>query len=293
MAGHNWMEQLQDPMCITQVAIPGTHDSGAYQPAGWWARPMTYAQHHTIAEQLAMGVRALDLRCGLNWRRTNYDLYHGPFQLPDSVDRTLDTIKAHLNDNPTEFVIIMLKFEPPGGWDWSDDLNNRINASLGNYLFRRPNPAPNPLRWPTVGELRGRVLVLSRFGQPHRYHYDTRAWQGNSRSIVLNNVGGGLAMRVQDLYNKPTFDQKIRAIMVSLAHAKAKARGRRDRTILHVNFTSYVVNRAQPRVTGDTLNNWLMTVRGDFMPMCGVICIDAATADIVSHIYNQNQPWFI
>jgi hypothetical protein len=258
---------------------------------------MTYAQHVGFAAQISYGVRVFDLRIGANYNpfSSDYGLYHGPFQLPDYVSDVVNTIKTHLTNNATEFVILLLKFEPWHGLDWSDNFNTKLNNWLGDFLFRRPthNQLPNPNRWPTVGELRGKVMVMSRFKKPHAHHYDTRAWQGNSGSIALNDVGGGLSMCVQDLYDKPGQVTKENAIKASLTAAKLSGRTQHNKTLLHVNFTSYVVNFAQPRDTGDTLNGWMNNVVGSFLPMTGLICIDAAKSDIVSHIYNQNQSLFM
>ncbi len=295
MAGNDWMSRLQDGLCINRIAIPGTHDTGAYQPPDWYSRPMTFAQHVNIPTQLGYGVRVLDLRVGGNWRMTNYDLYHGPFQLPDSVDKVLTAVMTHLHNNPSEFIILLLKFEPWHGKDWSDHFNNYLNTTLGNYLFKRPGPntMPRPARWPTVGELRGKVMVMSRFKKPHADHYDTRAWSGNGKKIELPSVGGGLSAEVQDLYDKPTFRTKQSAIRYSLAQAKINVYRKQVRSKLYINFTSYVQNYTQPRDVGDGTNEWLMSISGDDHPMIGLICIDAAKADIVEHIYTQNTPFFL
>lgn len=295
MAGNDWMSRLQDGLPINRIAIPGTHDTGAYQPPDWYSRPMTFAQHVNIPTQLGYGIRVLDLRIGGNWKMTNYDLYHGPFQLPDSVDKVITAVITHLDNNPTEFIILLLKFEPWLGFDWSEHFNKYLNTALGAYLFRRPtgHDLPHPLRWPTVGELRKKVMVLSRVKQPHAYHYDTRAWNGNSKKIALDDVGGGLSAEVQDLYDKPMLRVKQSAIRYSLAQAKIHVYRKRSKTKLYINFTSYVKNGTQPREVGDETNQWLMSVSGDDHPMIGLICIDAAKADIVEHIYNQNAAYFM
>lgn len=295
MAGNDWMSRLPDAIAINRIAIPGTHDTGAYQPPDWYSRPMTFAQHVNIPTQIGYGVRVLDLRIGGNWRMTNYDLYHGPFQLPDSVDKVIAAVLGHLQNNPTEFFILLLKFEPWLGMDWSDHFNKYLNDALGDYLFKRPTGGalPQPLRWPKLGEVRGKVMVLSRLKKPHAHHYDTRAWSGNSKKIDLGDVGGGLTAEVQDLYDKPTMRVKQSAIRYSLAQAKINIYRKRLRTKLYINFTSYVENGKQPREVGDPLNKWIMSIDGDDHPMIGLICIDAAKADIVEHIYNQNKAYFM
>ncbi|MBN2843687.1 MAG: hypothetical protein JXM68_11380, partial [Sedimentisphaerales bacterium] len=53
-ADNNWMQDLKDTALLSQLSIPGTHDSGArFEPIGGTAK----CQNLTIAEQLAIGVR--------------------------------------------------------------------------------------------------------------------------------------------------------------------------------------------------------------------------------------------
>ncbi|MBN2842929.1 MAG: hypothetical protein JXM68_07555, partial [Sedimentisphaerales bacterium] len=53
-AGNNWMAAQKDISLLSQLSIPGTHDSGArFEPIGGTAK----CQNLTIAEQLAIGVR--------------------------------------------------------------------------------------------------------------------------------------------------------------------------------------------------------------------------------------------
>lgn len=55
----NWMSALQDNVSLSQISVP-THDSGATVefPSG-----TAKTQNLTIAEQLNIGVRFLDIRC--------------------------------------------------------------------------------------------------------------------------------------------------------------------------------------------------------------------------------------
>lgn len=289
MAGNDWMSQLDDRRSITELAIPGTHDTGAYNPGDWseLTRPMTFAQSLDIPGQLNVGVRALDLRCGSNYYGKSFSLYHGPYQLPDYIPDVITSVVTFLNANPSEFVILMLKIEPPGSSDWSVKLNDIINDGLGNKLERRLN---RETRWPTVGEMRGKVLVLSRFPQPHQYHFDTRAWGGNVQDQTIQvtsaiyNHPQRLNVRLQDLYNKPTFQNKLQAVQALMRAAKTSAL-RRSTDTLFLNFASYVVMWAQPRDIGRNQMNPRLRAMAT---KCGVVCVDDADAATISSIYNDN-----
>jgi len=286
------MGPVDDGTSITHMAIPGTHDTGAYNPGDWaeWRRPMTFAQLLDIPGQLNAGVRALDLRCGSNYYGQSFSLYHGPFQLPDYVPDVIAAVDNFLTNNPSEFVILMLKIEPPGSSDWSTQLNTIINDGLGRKIYRRLN---RETYWPDLREVRGKALILSRFPNPHQFHFDTRSWGNNvtDQEITVTSAIQGypaqLSVHIQDLFNKPNLATKIQAIKVAVATAgRARATGQRDK--LYLNFTSYVVNFRQPRDVGIEAVPYLRNQVARFYPLFGVVCVDAADANLASLIYNAN-----
>lgn len=93
-----WMSYISDDTPITQMAIPGSHDSGCYGMP-WYAE----TQDLTFAEQLARGVRYFDIR--VNNSRDGYVVFHGPVNGVDYEDLLYD-IDEFMDANPTEFLIL-------------------------------------------------------------------------------------------------------------------------------------------------------------------------------------------
>ena len=60
----DWMGALPSHLRLDALTIPGTHDSGATRGGTW-----VTCQEMTIAEQLAAGVRHLDIRVRLHGGR--------------------------------------------------------------------------------------------------------------------------------------------------------------------------------------------------------------------------------
>ena len=59
-AGNDWMSPLDGGLLLSQLSIPGTHDSGArFEPLSRTAKCQTL----TIGQQLDAGARFLDIRC--------------------------------------------------------------------------------------------------------------------------------------------------------------------------------------------------------------------------------------
>lgn len=72
----NWMAELPDNLYVTQVSIPGTHDTATASVTGATA-VNSQCQTATIQQQLEAGVRVLDLRPGRALISSTIYCYHG------------------------------------------------------------------------------------------------------------------------------------------------------------------------------------------------------------------------
>ena len=158
----DWMAQLDDNTYFSQVSIPGTHDSATGE--GWTGllgmmagASMGQTQDLTIAQQLTCGVRAFDLRPCVNDNQLaiNHGVLQTKAMFPETLRQLCDFVTAH----PTEFVVVVMRHESDG-----DDNNSQWGELMTACLT---DEAVRPLlvsykRDITVGELRGKVLLLSR-----------------------------------------------------------------------------------------------------------------------------------
>lgn len=279
----NWMSKIDGGKHITEMAIPGTHDSGAY---GSTIKPMTRAQDHTIKEQLEIGIRALDIRCAATWGSNpltgkSYNVFHGPFDQGVSIQSVCTDIDNFLTQHNNEFVILMLKQE--GGYiDISTAINDIVNKTLGHRIFVKG------ANWPQLNQVRGRVLVLSRLRSPHKDHFDTTGWPDNPKNTVLANVGTAAQCGIilQDNYKSPPLNDKKIAIRLALI-AGYEAAAANNYNNLFVNYTSLVWKPWEPLWSGRTkVNPWIWSSCGYGK---GVICVDAADKPIAKHIVKLNN----
>ncbi len=166
-----WMAPLADSRMVADLSLPGTHN--ACTAEGWHLAQLisestAKAQDLTIDEQLKVGVRVFDLRPErvLNPATASYELRcsHGIVQTSLLVKDFFLKLKTFLAENPTEFCIVTCNLtnsnDPVGYSNWRKDFAELINGSDLSGLFADFKPAI------TVGEMRGRVLLLS------RYEYD-------------------------------------------------------------------------------------------------------------------------
>jgi 1-phosphatidylinositol phosphodiesterase len=99
----NWMSRLGDNTKVTQLSIPGTHDSGTFACAWYQDCDQSQCQSWNIYNQLRAGIRYLDLRIDI---RSDYlALGHGSVQFMALRDALKD-VSRFLNENPREFVIL-------------------------------------------------------------------------------------------------------------------------------------------------------------------------------------------
>lgn len=180
---NKWMSFLGDSTKINRITIPGTHDSGARTGGS-----MAQTQNKTITEQLEMGVRAFDIRCKVN--NGGFRLYHGVTQQPDTFDHVLEEYENFLAEHPGETIIMSMKQE--------DDDNDKFDSIMASYMAKNPDLWYTTNSIPTLGEVRGKIVLLSRYGGSSAPGIRLDPGFADNRTFEMNN---GVACRVQDHYN--------------------------------------------------------------------------------------------
>lgn len=275
-AGNNWMADQLNSLLLSQLSIPGTHDSGAlYEPFPGTAK----CQNLTIAQQLNAGVRFLDIRC--RHIDNAFTIHHGSVYQNQNFDDVLNAVIGFLNANPTETVIMSVKEEH------TPSNNTRsFEQTFDWYVSKNPGKWLLSSHIPKLSEARGKIVLFRRFGAGSLPKgIDASNWPDNT--TFANN-----RIRVQDQYQVSNNDNKWNAITAMFEDART---GPGD--ILHVNFTSGVKSGFLgipdiPGVSNDInsrLSNWLSSNTGR---RYGVVVMDFADAAKCNLIINGAQPHF-
>lgn len=273
-AGNNWMSPLDGNRLISQISIPGTHDSGArFEPFPGTAK----CQDLTISEQLEAGVRFLDIRC----RHLNdaFVIHHGSVYQNQNFDDVLNAVIGFLNSHPTEAVIMSVKEE------YNASGNTRsFEATFDSYVSKNPSKWNLSASIPTLAQARGKITLFRRFGASFTPKgIDASNWPDNT------TFSSGGRLRVQDWYNVSNNNTKWNYILAILNEAFYGGPG-----TLYVNFASGVQSIFGipniPNVSNDInsrLSNFFNANRsGRF----GVVLMDFADAAKCSMIYNTSFP---
>ncbi|PRT05249.1 hypothetical protein C6352_26610 [Bacillus thuringiensis] len=157
-----WMADLRDSFRISELSIPGTHGSMARFPLSLSAtNSLAVNQTMNLTTQLQAGIRYLDIRC----RHVNnsFPIHHGAiFQNAVFDYHVLDPIQTFLHNNPSETILMRVQQE------YTPQNNTRsFEATFAAYHNRYQHLFWNPTsNNPTLGETRGRIILLQQFGGP-------------------------------------------------------------------------------------------------------------------------------
>lgn len=276
VAMNNWMSSLPDNTSIAAISIPGTHDSGArVEPVAGTAK----CQDLTIAAQLEAGIRFLDIRC----RHINnaFAIHHGSIYQNLNFNDVLLACTGFLNSHPGEVIVMSVKEE----YDATGN-NRTFEQTFDTYVQQYSAYWSLGATVPTLGQVRGKIVLLRRFGATTTPKgIDATSW-GNNTTFTINN--GSASLKIQDQYVVPDNTVKWNNITALLTEAKAQTSN-----VLYINFTSgyrslifsipsipTVSNVINPNITSYFTTN----TQGRF----GIIPMDFASADRTSLIVNTN-----
>ncbi len=217
----DWMQRLSDDLLISDVTLPGTHDSATqYVQLSFFSK----CQSLNIGEQLDAGYRYLDIRLGAS--DDGLILMHGftkckkslaPWSEALTLDDVLKQCDSFLKEHPSECIVFAVKQEH--GDESVAEFEQMLDAVFAVYdgLLLPTGEIP------TVGEARGHIVLMRR--------YDDEAglgdrsgipfiWAKQNGSEVIDPAyaeedNDSYMLRVQDRYEYVT-DDKWEAFTSSL-----------------------------------------------------------------------------
>ncbi|GFF25432.1 1-phosphatidylinositol phosphodiesterase [Aspergillus udagawae] len=172
-----WMGELKDSTLLSSLSIPGTHNS----PTCHVAAPSVRCQAVSPREQLRNGVRFFDIRVQPQFpedpSKDELILVHSVFPISLTGNKYFRDLMREVNEfldqNPSETLIISLKREGPG--NHTDEQLSRI---LRDHYARPDSRWYTEPKIPTLGEVRGKVVLLRRFNviEELKNEHDGRGW---------------------------------------------------------------------------------------------------------------------
>ncbi len=169
LARDDWMADIDDNTLMSELSIPGTHQSAT---DNFTRNSYRRCQDWTIKKQLENGIRFLDVEVGCRGA-TELKIAHGPNMSAvshhaDFQPQVLDPIRTFLNSYPTEFVMLRLRYHKNDDGisnncsTQGDDKYTRINTFLTNYQNNGGTlHIDSPIATANLGSLRGKLAVMT------------------------------------------------------------------------------------------------------------------------------------
>lgn len=316
----DWMDMLKDGTKVCKLSIPGTHDTmtgmGFYQPGLKYVFDMTAISHvSTLEEQLNCGIRFFDIRPVVSTdtiaKKKILRLTHGISELNVTLEQTIDWLQAYLKAHPSEFFIAKLQFD--NGFEDQKDLFSLLDQVLDLPKYKGlffENWRPDI----TVGEMRGKILWLSRYDlRPLHVIYDFPIvycdWpdedpdvkedldpeaQRNCRMINMDDESITAKLYKQDYYkttNAKRMKNKIKTV-IDMMHSAREANAT-DENIWIVNHCS-AYTEVSPRGYLTNASNLHPNVIEDLQKYEGTVGItpmDMSCHDYIHCVINGGTPY--
>lgn len=148
----NWMNTISDTAPLSQLSIPGTHDSMSSGNGGDIAQTQSMSLH----TQLNSGIRYLDIRCALIGGA--FHMYHGIIDLGTKMEDVLNITTKFLKEHPSETILMRVKQEHSSASD--AEFNQKIQDYINGYKDFIWDSKNRTVTDPTLGEMRGKIVLL-------------------------------------------------------------------------------------------------------------------------------------
>jgi 1-phosphatidylinositol phosphodiesterase len=275
----SWMSLIKSNVSITDITIPGTHDSCATR-----VYPYAQCQALSLPDQLNLGVRFLDIRC--RHFNNGFPIHHGPVYLNINFREVLKYVTSFLRKQHSEFVIMSVKeeYNPSGN-------SRSFEATLMSYLNEVKDFLYLGRDFPKIDSIRGKIVLLSRYAS-NSIGLNATPWKDNSTFDIRASK-----MRIQDEYKVDIFHKsKFAKVEPTLLDANNERSNRREKGFwLYLNFCSGfnagspVAARTIAENTNADLNRYLA---GTDKKRYGIIVLDFPYPAVVNNIIKQNN-WII
>jgi 1-phosphatidylinositol phosphodiesterase len=289
----NWMSKIDDNTIITNLSIPGTHNSGT---SGYkWPDPcIKYArcQELNILEQLQCGVRFLDLRIALVGKKEVLRITHGKCRTTFlTLSDAFKQIAEFLYENPTEAVICLLRVE--------EGDKEKVGMAIDDYIYDQHHGGvqfdpydKNAL--PTLKECRGKWVYWR--GNYDGHNCGVRVgWSGDASSMK-NPFVHGTWLAVADRYTclRETKEKHLQEWLPTAAEKTQNNLKTQEDKYAFLTFTSgYNIGGRigpRPKKYANQINPFLMKYLGKHPSyyLYGIIAVDYVTEKLSTHIWQRN-----
>ena len=224
----NWMSQLPNNTLLSDISIPGTHDSGSTLDAkvgGLTITDTAKTQDLTISEQLSIGVRFFDIRLILE--NNELEVYHSTVKQNLSFREVLNDVYRFLDQHPSEALIMSIRKEGDDIGDntvlFEEKVNNLIQSGKKYWLLDE--------KIATLEDARSKITLLRRYPTESNYSIGINASQNWKDKATFTIQLDNMSLSVQDEYFVEDNNEKWSSILNQFEASD-------NENTLSLNFTS-------------------------------------------------------
>ncbi len=297
LSAASWMSAIDDGTKISSVTIPGTHDSAtAHITPGYFLQ----CQKLGFKDQLYAGFRYLDIRLSLvegkNGKEDRLKFIHAfgtcrkgglPFSGTLYLEDALADVYEFLDSNPTETVFFTVKNEG------SDEDLDRFESAFFGTIDKDPERWYTKNSIPTMGEVRGKVVLATRFDDVNGEGEDRMGlythWSQQDNKEVVNDPAEVCSINdSEQLYVQDRFKYSVNDKWGAFAQTKDESMA--GDIILSFNFlsTSGSGSAGHPKAYAKELNAQLLNTSFEPGKSYGMIIVDFGEEAIARHIFAAN-----
>ena len=195
----NWMKDIPDGTKLSEMTIPGTHDS-----CSLFGICCARTQSWTLVEQMKAGLRYFDIRL----RRINDTLraYHGFVDQKEMFDSILVYGLNFLEQNPTETIIyeIISEYDPLNSTKSFSELYEEYTQPYKDRIIEYQNQDI------TMGEIRGKLFMvkvfegstshISNFFIQNSWSVNFRWYMNKKKRKIKENFHRAISINNQQIY---------------------------------------------------------------------------------------------
>lgn len=305
----SWMQGIADDARVLSLSIPGTHNSCSIGGI----LGFTKTQDLDLSDQLDAGIRFLDIR--LSHYQDNLFVHHDVVHMGKCYADVLGVCSSFLERHPSETILMSIKdegrcdsllgrFAPSRvfGKSRGDPMNWVVRSNSFEDAFRArtwehvadpslfynlASPLPgdgaanaNLTAKTTLGEVRGKVILLRRFEAGTDVGFDLTYWRENTRFRSTTNP----VYAVEDHWWDPGEGEKYNFMVTHMEEAR-----RRSPRDLYITFASAVHLNARnySKSINPRLNDYLA---GSPPGRVGIIAMDyfEESRGLVSNVIRLN-----
>ncbi len=275
----SWMRDIPDEAPVTTLSIPGSHNSCSVDGLLGFGK----TQNLDLADQLTAGIRFFDIR--LAHYQDNLFVHHDILHMGKSYADVLAICSSFLEQYPSEAILLSVKeegrfdsalgrFAPseafgrfrgdPTNWlvrssSFEDAFKARTwqHVEDGSLFYNFAAPLPNSdsstanlTPETTLGEVRGKIVLLRRFEGGQDIGFDLTYWPENRRFRTAKP----LIYAIEDRYRDPGEGNKYKFITTHIEEARSH-----NPRELYITFSSAVNLKARgySRTINPRLNDYL------------------------------------